>query len=542
MTICIIENEAALHEQLCLELKRRYPKAKVRPPSDQPVTKWGDAIALVNDIQKKGQIVFLLDLALNGTEPKDADHGIEQCRRIRLLRPNAVMIAATSFAPRIELHLGSKGVFDAVLDKQQNLWQRPDELSLHLCKTIDEALHRRSGAPSPLSPPPLNFSFEDSLQFRLAEAVLGPKGLDALIAEQAGDWEKLSIRALSAGLSGSHLLAFRGRKGGHRIQLLIKVAATKKILDDEVERPKQHRLQLDQFTGRVNFPDESIHELPDHRVFYHAQPLVPGQTLLSLLKKGPATDARTATEDLLQLLTVQYTNASQDRTQHPHNLAEVFCFRPNHLHRIHDACERLGRMANRLELLGEWPNTIGAKPAAVFEAVRQISHEWDEHMAAVKIPFWAIQHGDLHPGNVMVSGRQLSFIDFARLGPWPVGYDICRLATLSRLILPHHEDDEDHLINHIGAWASEGFARFDDTHRSEVCPAANRADAAFAAFANSYAEEERTALHRTYQFCTLSDLLRMISYSTFSPFKRIWIAVACWQLGCKLGFVTSSKE
>jgi len=199
-------------------------------------------------------------------------------------------------------------------------------------------------------------------------------------------------------------------------------------------------------------------------------------------------------------------------------------------------------MAHRLELLGGWPDTIGAKPTEVFDAVRQIAREWNEHMAAVKVPFWAIQHGDLHPGNVMVNGGQLSFIDFARLGPWPVGYDICRLATLSRLILPHHEDEEDHLINHIGTWACETFATFDEAHHLEVCPSANRSDAAFAAFASSYGEDERAALHRTYQFCTLADLLRMISYSTFSPFKRIWIAVACWQLGCKLGFLNPIKE
>lgn len=541
MTICIIENDAAIHEQLCLDLQHRYKRGKVIPPYDQPTRNWIDAIKLVESTQKKGQIVFILDLALDGSEPKDADRGIEQCIRIRRLRPNAVMIAATSFAPRIEQQFSGNGVFDDVLDKQQNLWQRPEELVAYICKSIDAALRRRSGA-AEAAPAPLEFTFEDSLQFRLAEAVLGPRGLEALIAEEMSDWEKLSVRALSAGLSGSHLLAFRGRKSGHRTQLLIKVAASRKILEDEVERPKQFEFQLDQFTGHVNFPGDEIHPLPEHRVFYHLQAVVAGSPLLSLFKKGPKSAADAILGDLLQLLIQQYRNASQDRGSVVPQLGEVFAFRPNHLHRVHDACDRLGRMANRLEELGQWPASVGATPEMVFGAVRQIADHWSEHLATIKVPFWAIQHGDLHPGNVIENAGQFSFIDFARLGPWPVGYDISRLATLSRLILPHHQGDEDHLINHIESWAKEPFAKFDNRIRTNLCAVADKCDKVFLRFVGGQADEERTALARTYQFCTLSDLLRMISYSTFSPFKRIWIAIACWQLGKSLGLIPRKEE
>ena len=173
----------------------------------------------------------------------------------------------------------------------------------------------------------------------------------------------------------------------------------------------------------------------------------------------------------------------------------------------------------------------------MFKVIRNVTADWRRLTRKIRVPFWVVQHGDLHGGNVLVDQGQLSFIDLARFGPWPVGYDMCRLATHARIHLPWQERDRDWIEHDLQHWVLEEFAGIDPDFVSHVvCDFAATTDRAFAGFVNERPVREHGELCRLYAFCALSDLLRILSYTTLSHFKRIWVAIAIWQLAGRLGF------
>jgi hypothetical protein len=265
---------------------------------------------------------------------------------------------------------------------------------------------------------------------------------------------------------------------------------------------------------------------------------VPGDTLYELIRKGPEATATKAFHSLLQLLVAQYRDAASEPSKGDPTVARCFAFRPDHPFRIYDACTRLLPAAKLLDDSGEWLAPL-PPPQTVFASVREITTRWPRLISKIKVPFWVVQHGDLHAGNVLVSEGQLSFIDLARLRPWPVGYDISRLATHARIHLPWQENDRDWIMHDLSNWTKEEFGTPYRGGSRRVCEWSTKADDAFSRFLGKRPEKEQEALRRLYQFCALSDLLRIISYTTLSHFKRIWTAIAIWQLGRELGFCGS---
>lgn len=150
------------------------------------------------------------------------------------------------------------------------------------------------------------------------------------------------------------------------------------------------------------------------------------------------------------------------------------------------------------------------------------------------------QHGDMNPGNVLVPAPdRVVLIDFSRLGTWPVGYDVARLAAILRIRLTDHAGQRDWMQNRLYYWMREGFCSIDTASdpSAAVCPAATYCDQRFRGFVETREPSEREPMVRGYRLGTLWDLIRVLSYGDLSPFKRLWVLISCWRLGRSLKFV-----
>lgn len=535
MTICVVENIREHHRAYVLTLRQIYPGvAKVIPEPDKPCQTWEDAKKLIRRVPKGRELVLILDLALKNQG--DAAEGIQQAHLFRLDYPRAILIALTSFAAEVRQHRRAKEIFDAVIDKQTPVAKNPETLRELLQEKIEEARRRRTNTPDPGKP---LIQVQDSLGMRLAEAAITQEGILELVQRETKGWANIAVHALTSGYSGSYLLQVCGQSAKQNARLVLKVALKESVLIDESKAVKDFGGILNHFSGKIAAAEGGVHQLKEREVYYCRQASVPGDTLYELIRKGPKAKATHAFRALLQLLSAQYHDAASSTSNGDPTVENCFAFRPDHPHRIYDSCARLLPAAKLLNKARQWPAHL-PPPESVFGGVEDITKRWPELSAKIRVPYWVLQHGDLHAGNVLVSEGQLSFIDLARLRPWPVGYDISRLATHARIHLPWQEKDRDWVMHDLTNWTKEGFANLEQGSSRGICEWSSMADGAFRLFLEKRPAGEHENLRRLYQFCTISDLLRIISYGTLSHFKRIWTAIAIWQLGRQLGICRAS--
>ena len=535
MNIYVIENNQDRHEQLVLLLKSLYPSAKVYPRYSDPCRNWRQARRLADATPSNGELIFILDLALEGDDPNDATIGIENSRRIRLRRPNAILIAATAFVPLVHSE-DAQEIFDAVLDKQHISWKRERDLRNLLKTTIDNIRQAKSGIKSTVLAPVLEY--RDSLGIRLVEAIIGIDAIRELVTKSSDGWSDVKVEAISAGFSGSHILRLSGHNKGRPAGLVLKIATKRELLQPEAEVAKSHSEELHVFGGCINDAVGGVRQLGDKPVFYIILASLPGKSLFQLFEHGPKAEARAALTSLLDMLVEQYTYAAETYTGEEVPADQCFSFRPDHPHRVYDSCNDLEIMSETLARRREWPLNIGS-PRTIFKGVRRMAKRWSDLLKSISVPFLAFQHGDLHAGNVLVLGNQLKFIDFGRIGQLAVGYDISRLATQARVFFTDRHGYSDWISNGLRSWVQDEFAAFNATIGSQGCPWATQCDLAYQRFIETRPTADRRKLQQIYEAATLSDLLRILSYQNISAFKRIWAAVACWQLGNRLDLLGS---
>jgi hypothetical protein len=458
-------------------------------------------------------------------EEDDAGNGIERSRRIRQLMPDAILIAITSRVQEVKHDESSAAIFDDVIDKQQAEWKRDDTVRAVLKQTIEAIRAKRAGAVKPGD----EIRFRYSLGLHVAETALETSTLREMVLRETDGWSGREVRALTGGYSGSHLIAVNGEHNGLSAQVVLKAARKRQFLEPEAERSRELLPHLDAFAGKVNLPHPGIRTIGSPEVFYCIQASVPGVTLYELFKRGPKAKARGVLQSLLALLTDQYRNAADRTAATARTVESCYSLTGEQVYRIYDTCDRLQGAAESLRKAGQWPRGVPL-PRTIFDIIRRIVADWSKHLAHIEVPFWAYQHGDLHPGNILVANDQLTFIDVARFRPWPVGYDISRLATQMRVTLPDHEDNQDWVLNRLDVWSRDSFGGI-PSHASEGCTWAQHCDDAFLRFVETRSPSEHKSLKRLYMFSTLSDLLRILTYDTLSHFKRLWASVACCQLG-----------
>ena len=143
----------------------------------------------------------------------------------------------------------------------------------------------------------------------------------------------------------------------------------------------------------------------------------------------------------------------------------------------------------------------------------------------------AVQHGDLNPGNIMLDSDQPVLIDFQRLGRWPLGYDLARLAGLLRIRLTDARDRSDWLPFRFSSWCEESAAHISGAPIGvPSCREATYFDDQFLNYATSLPKSESALVQYGYNLGSLWDCIKITSYQDVSTMKRAWALVRAWTL------------
>ena len=536
MRFFIADNMAAQLTTLQWHLGRAYPGCAIWPEDDEPLSAWHDVTeALRTYTDDAPDLVVILDLGLESETMQSVRAGVDQAFQLRNLRPHAVFVAYTQWPELAEDLPRFKETFDGLIDKQVlGGYDTADEQEVYIRATIDGVLRRRAGyRPS--------YKLKDSLGVRLAAAALGAEGLDALVEEVGHGWKDVEIAALTSGHSGAFVLVVSGTDEGSQQRIIVKCARDRETIESEAEGFNKYLGELGPL-GEVLVPFEhQVHQLPRRRGYYYRQQRIWGETLGSVLKGvGWGAEAREILDRILGLEKRCY------RVRGGEGLASVkatarFGLGVVDLERAKQSLEFLEGVGAWADKLGQWPDDV----SPVSEVTGEVSAmlvDWERLLSSVGDLQCVCQHGDLNVGNVLIPPQgNVVLIDLARLGRWPIGYDIGRLAVMLRMRMTDHHRSRDWVENRLKVWCSEEFCAVGGSDvDSSVCPWAMHCDQEFGALLLDRNVEEREAVLRGYQLGTLWDLIKVLSYGDLSPFKRLWALVAAWRLAIRLGFLKHS--
>jgi hypothetical protein len=529
----IIENTISDYIALRRWVGEVFPEATIVTGEDEVFSNWDKAFGEIKSRTPPGpDLVLFLDLALIPTdvmEPREAAETAArvQVPKIRALRPEAVIITYTQFS-----ELAADGV-DGVLAKSK-LDDSDEKTRLeYIRRTVGHAtLARRArlGAPSGVK-----YELDDSLGIRMAEAVFGQRLFESLVYEIAREWSGVRIRALNSGHSGAVVLLLTGVQEGQTKGLVVKCAREAAAIEYELKALVDHLADLGPLGAHCVPMESRPNPLPYKLGFYYRQSHLSGDTLLDLFLK---TEWNEESRRSLDFVTSLELRQHADKVPLGRRLAsEKFQLTDLDKERAKQSLRTLGNFASVLTAQGQWPHGI-PDAGGTITAISAAIENWDNLMKAEGELFHVAQHGDLNPGNAIVDapGRG-AFIDLARLGLWPAGYDLCRLATMFRLRLTCSKLGRDWIVNELSAWCQDQFCQIDADVQADQsrCPPATYCDQAFRQFVVSRPEAERRSLERGYLFGTLWDLLKVLSYGDLAPCKRVWALVVCGQLMIRLG-------
>ncbi len=515
-----------------------YPDATIKPEPDRTYSKWAKAwSAIRSNTDDAPSQVILLDLAIESKDRANVASGISQSSSLRALRPLAVFVAYTNFGTMARVEARFQQIFDGLLDKQRlESYDDRDEQKAYVRRIIDSAVRKRTGSPERDLE---NVVLEDSLGLRLFRAAFGDDVFPELVQAIAEDGDDVRIRALTSGHSGAFILAmsWQGETGQQRV--VIKVARDEKVIGAETTACRKYLSRLGPIGGVLAVVDAQPRNLQTCTGVYYLQAHVHGQPLLRELQENDWTErARRYLDGIvsLELSCYQLARETQYGKLKPRERFPLTLVDRGRAQVSIGFLHKLGRV---LSDRGQWPSGI-EDPEAMGTSVLDVVTRWDQHMEDEDDLLCVAQHGDLNPGNVMVTAPgNVVLIDLARLGMWPVGYDLCRLATMLRLRLTDHESGQDWVVNGLDRWCQERFCQIGNGGEvgSSLSPQALFCDQQFDDFVRSGSAEERAVLVRGYLLGAFWDLTKVLSYEDLSPFKRIWAMVAHWRLGRRLGYV-----
>lgn len=532
MEYYIIEDEEGESRSLRNYMNDAFPGSQFLG-SHRPLKNWDAAVqSVLSESPEDKPFVLFVDvtLAAGRNAYLVAKEAIQnRVPILREVRPRAVIIMYSQFADDYR----GNPLFHGFISKLRVSDDRGshDRVVEYVRDIVEGAMSGRgldaSGVPLP------EFCLEDSLGLRLAQAAFGPNFFLSLIRKVAKGWNDVRIRALTSGHSGAYVLQVEGSRSGNQASLVIKCARSADIIRGDVRVFESDRLATLGVLGNHLAPaDKSIDELRDIGCYFYQQASVKGQPLLAFLGAAHSETAmlsvmaRVVGLELEQCGSMSGFASVEPRLQF--ELAKI------DRERAQASLGFLGKCACTLLERGDWP-TSKPEPGPLLEQIRHLLVNWDRTMASQAQLYGVIQHGDLNPGNIMVTPTGFVLIDFSRLGSWPVGYDLCRLATMLRLRLTDAQGHSDWVVNGLMKWCLEPFCDLMATRNGPtICECASFCDREFAEFARKQPEKE-TELRRGYLIGTLFDLVKVLSYTDLSVYKRLWALVACYELKTELG-------
>lgn len=530
--IVVVDDNLSELVRLVDLIKEVFPSAVVLPKLEEPKTfsRWDEVLPYVRSAPEGVPTILCLDLSLGEQDYSDAMRGLREAVSIRAMRHNWILIAYTRFGTRISSEPLYIEHFDGLIEKanidSKNRKQRLD----YVRKSVEAAIRKKTNTEDVLPP---GMAVVDSMGMRVFRAAFGDSAIAEIARNEASQWEDVRLEALTSGHSGAFMLSISGSNNGGGHSLVLKVARDEKTIEQEIRAQQRFLGQLGPLAGHLAVLDsESIRLGADAGVYYR-QARIDGVALLDILKDE---DKRFDREFAMRRIVDLCLNvcAEINRGKILHAAGEFFKLTSIDVGRIEASVTFLSGLGAAIVRHGLW-DFEGFEVDMIGGDIISLARAW-ARWSVLGVSLWGvIQHGDLNPGNVIVAkdGSPI-LIDLARLGIWPVGYDLSRLSLMLRLRLVDWKGSDDWFHFGLPKWIAEPTGLFEPVSSDAICMASVYCDQRFGEFTSGLDESLRLVVEYGYRLGTLWDLLKVISYQDASPYKRMWAMIEAWRLKIRL--------
>jgi hypothetical protein len=533
MRFFVVDNEVTHLTRVQQALRTAFPVATVDPQGARVFTQWS---AVTEELQGIGAdsegLIIILDLGVEAEDMLSLGSGVEHCFALKSLRPDAIFLSYTQWPDLAETQAHYRETFDGGLDKQRLMgYETVDQQVNYVRRVVSRALRSRFGTK-------VLYRLKDSFGLRLAVSALGEDVFDALVQEVAADWSSVEVAALTSGHSGAFVIKLSGALDGNAQRLVLKCARDSAVIEAEMNRVGEYLAELGPLAEALAPFEQHARMLPNDAGYYYRQAEIDGESLLTVLKGLEWNqDALAIVENIVSLELRAYRAITEIEAAviRPH---ERFVLTPIDRGRAVESLAFLREVGDWVSEAGQWSDACS--PSEMAHALQELIEDWEEILKKQKALPAVAQHGDLNPGNVLVtSANRVMLIDFSRIGRWPIGYDISRLATMLRLRLTDCANSRDWAQNRLKDWIKDEFCLVDPTKPvvETGCPASAYCDKQFREFISGCNPTVHSDLVRGYKMGAVWDLIKVLSYSDLSPFKRVWAFSACWRLSFALSLL-----
>jgi hypothetical protein len=491
----------------------------------------------------------LLDLALDKDDTL-YEEGIGQIKKNAQNLEKYICVLFTLWSDQARRSLYGH-VADAVIDANSlgNAGDREDSgrsarvLDYYLQAAAESWTKRTGRKPSV---PREDYRITDSPGARAVNAALPQYGINYLVRTEARTWTHVTVRALTGGFSGAHLLRIDGSDDNAPRSVVCKIAREKTLLEQEIKRARE---AMRAYQNNLGPPPPYLNALPneigDGVAWYIVQAAVPGDSVEAIIAGAETINQR----EMDIVLDYAQTFAS---TQKPEWVSEHSVLPA--LQMEEQDLERFETSQKRLSLLAEMATDQGflADPLMVDAVITRFGDLFRDWSSQVEQRFELVphleQHGDFNARNVLVSGGRVQLIDFARYRGWPVGYDLTRFELQLLLRGVDAFSGRDEFPRWLPDWtrlweavrpsdpdstsAVEVAERY-QTLRAVIDKVARIRHDSMITLAPEWSDEHRrrlVALLRTF------DAVRICSYQDASTFKQLWFLQIAMHSALDAGF------
>jgi hypothetical protein len=520
-----------------------YDSSRIWPGDDTTVvTSWQSAFDRLVKLKPQGfdpsasECFLLLDLALD-TNDKQYEEGIGQIHtRADNLEPYVCVLFTLWSSPARKRLFGTiaDGVIDATsfgqsVTGQVDSGRSARILDYHLQSAVEAWTKRTGRRPSV---PRENHLITDSPGARALNAALSQQGINYLIQAEAKLWSHVSVIALTGGFSGAHLLRIDGSDHNSPRSVVCKVVSRDRTpLDREMKRVREAMRSYQNSLGPPPaYLNSAPKEIGDGDAWYIVQATVPGETLETIIGDGENVMEK---ELAIVLEYVKRFATALDPEWVSHrSMLPALKMEEQDIERFETTSKWLATLAARARRDLYLSDPLMEKDS--IDRFAKVIREWNTAVSMFNPAPHLEQHGDFNVRNIFVSNGNVQLIDFARYGPWPVGYDLTRLELQLLLRGADASTGEDEFPHSLPAWSRlwnavraadpdrRGPVDVEPRHRRllQILDdiARIRRDAMNKLLPN-VGEERRQQLisvQRTF------DAVRICSYQDASTFKHLW--------------------
>ncbi len=515
-----------------------YDPAKIWPPEDTAVLKsWPLVFDQLVKLKRKGfdptvsECFLLLDLALDPSDRNWAD-GVEQLNsKADNLEPY-ICVFFTLWSPAARTRL--RNIADAVIDAN-SIGNRGEDTG-RSARVIDyylqnavEAWTKRTDRR--LSAPRQNHLITDSPGARAVNAALSQPGINYLVQREAKTWSDITVRALTGGFSGAHLLRIDGFDGNLPRSVVCKVSRDVFPLEQEMKRVRDAMRSYQNHLGPPPaYLNSAPKEMGDEDAWYIVQVTVPGENLESILAEGEAVKEQELS--IVLEYVARFANAPNPKWVSERAILPALKVDEQDIERFDTSRKSLSRLAAVARRDGYLDDPL-MEPASI-ERFAKMMRNWNTEISRFGPVPHLEQHGDFNARNIFVSNGTVQLIDFARYGPWPVGYDLTRLELQLLLRGMDSFTGEDQFPSSLPAWSrlweavrkgdpdQPGGSAVEPRHQRMLQILHDIARIRRDAMAKLLPKKSAAERYHLISLLRTFDAVRICSYQDASPFKQLW--------------------